>query len=85
MLQDFQLGRFKRGFEAIGETDQVFFSGHRRRTRDHTHCATRMHERVARSADFHECDNLRSSENVVRLVRHCWFEDTEAQPEGESG
>jgi hypothetical protein len=43
-----------------------------------------MHERIARSADFHERPNLRSGENVVRLVRHCWFEDTEAQNEGES-
>ena len=84
MFQDLELGRVERGFETIGEPDQVFFSGHRRRPGYHTHRATRMHERIARSADFHERHDLCPGKNVIRLVRHRGSEDTEAQDESEA-
>src|SRR5205814_4019362 len=83
VLQYFQLRTIQRFLESVREANQKMFALDGRSARHNPHRATGMHERVAWSAHFHECDNLRSSKDVVRLVGHFLSEDTEVQDESE--
>jgi hypothetical protein len=70
MFQDFDLRGFQRFLESIGKADEKMFPGDRGRAGHDAYRAARMHQRVVRPPHFHERNDLRSGEDVVRLVGH---------------
>ena len=73
MFQHFQVLSGKRSFETVGEADEEFILIACWRASYDANHASRVHQRVVRSAHLDKCHDLRSGKNVIRLMRH-WFD-----------
>ena len=70
VLQNVQLLTRERRFEAVGKTDEKLILIAGWRARDDADGAAWMYEGVVCAPDFNEGNDLRSSKNVVGLMRH---------------